>query len=264
MNEQNGSHSPRQTLDPIFRNVLKRLITSIPSPSVRNSARGGLYRLRAAWAWEMLVERGDTIVQIGAPRTKTLSRLLESCGPNGTVVAIEAVSENHLHLEQFSETLRPEQADSLVLIHRAAYSERCQLEMRLTDGKAGHKLSGLDAVVDVPPGTEFDRTEVVQADRLDAALGERGIEHVNLLIVTVNGAEYEVLKGAQGTLASMPRHGRVFVKTHAQTGSGATIFDDVAPFLASRGFRVQRTRRSHSNDPRWGAFREGDAFAHKS
>jgi hypothetical protein len=138
------------------------------------------------------------------------------------------------------------------------------MEMRLTDGAAGHKLSGLDAVVDVPPGTEFGRTEVVQADRLDALLGERGIGQVNLLIVTVNGAEYEVLKGAQETLAAMPRHGRVFVKTHARTWSGSTIFDDVAPFLAGCGFRVQRTRRSHSNDPRWGAFRDGDAFAHKS
>jgi FkbM family methyltransferase len=246
------------------RTASGRALTTLPSRSLRNRARSGLYRLRAGWAWELLVERGDTVVLVGAPWPNTLSRLLVACGQEGKVVAIEAVRANYERLERYRESLPAEEAASLVLIHGAAFNERRLIQMRLTDeNDARHKLEGLEAEVDVPPGTEFERTETVEADTLDAMLAEHGIERANLMIVTVNGAEREVLQGAERALARMPRHSRIFVKTHARTSTDGTIFDDVAAFLAERGFRVVRTRRSTSRDLRW-AFRAGDAFAHKA
>jgi hypothetical protein len=92
-------------------------------------------------------------------------------------------------------------------------------------------------------------------------LAERGAGHVDVLIVTVNAAEYEVLKGAEETLGRMSRHGRVFAKTDARTPAGGTILDDVTPFHFGRAFRVLRTRCSRAKAD---GFHEGDAFAHKS
>ena len=46
---------------------------------------------------------------------------------------------------------------------------------------------------------------------------------IDYLSVTVNGAELEVLKGAEALLRSAPSHARIYAKGHALDNAGEPI-----------------------------------------
>lgn len=254
-------------LKALIRRLFRVVFRCMPSRQLRNKLRTVLYRLRGGWPIEFLAEPGETVVQVGTPNPLTIRNLLAGCGPTGTVVVIEAVGANFQRLTKSLEGFSDAQRKSLVLVNKAAFSRKASLEIALSSRYDGdHMIAGLDTVMDNldRADADFRKTETVEADTLDNILGDLGTAAPGLLIVTVNGAEHEVLRGAQGTLACMPTASRVFAKAHARRSDGGTLVEEVATLLDDSGFQSMRTRRSRSvsEDPGW-RYREGDVFAFK-
>ena len=104
----------------------------------------------------------------------------------------------------------------------------------------------------------------VQFVRLDDALGELGIDQVDYLSVTVNGAEVEVLKGASDTLRRSRPLSRVYAKGHARDEQGRPVHVAGARLVEALGFRtiITRGEPSSTEDADWRR-RSGDLYAWK-
>ena len=159
-------------------------------------------------------------------------------------------------------------AKALHLIHGAAFSRPARLELLISSRhEDDHMLDELETEIDNEsrPDAQFQERETVQADTLDSMIQKRGLPWPDVIVVTVNGAEMEVLKGSRRILRNMSRGARLLVKAHARKADGEPIFEDVKSLLLQEGFRVSRTRRSPSvsQDHSW-KIREGDVFARKA
>ncbi len=257
----------RSHLNRAVGKAVELTLHAFPSKDLRNQVRSALYRVRGGWPPGCLAEAGETVVQVGTPNPRTVRALLDSCGETGTVVVVEAVRKNYRRLVAASERLPAGIRQALLVVNKAAFSRPGKVEIALSSVYDGdHMITGLDTVMDNLDrvGASFSRIETVQADTLDNILLELDRPDPDLIIVTVNGAEHEVLRGAKNTLARMRGGARVFAKAHARRGAGTTLAGEITALLGQAGFHTVRTRRTRSvsQDPEW-PFREGDVFAYK-
>jgi hypothetical protein len=117
-----------------------------------------------------------------------------------------------------------------------------------------------DVVSGVVGGREYVKEVAVNAEPLDCLLAD--VERVDFLFVTVNGAELEVLRGAEEVIQRF--RPRMWVKAHALTEEGEPLSREVVQFLQKRGYRTLVTLPSKSPaqdlDPAWRE-RQGDVYA---
>jgi len=97
--------------------------------------------------------------------------------------------------------------------------------------------------LDLHPSVTFDSTETMVAKTLDGLVADFLLArptftmgHFDVLVVDVQGAELEVLRGAERTLAAMKV---VWCEVaHAELYRGNARFEDVQSYLSERGFKL--------------------------
>jgi hypothetical protein len=82
----------------------------------------------------------------------------------------------------------------------------------------------------------------VSADTLDNLLGHVGINQVNWIKIDVEGAEYEVLRGAKQVL-STNKHISILVEVHGKDTYGPTI-----ELLRSNNFKIEFEKTYESGE----------------
>lgn len=141
-----------------------------------------------------LLREGATFVDIGANvgrYTFLASRLV---GPSGQVHAFEPASTTYQRLER---TLAMTGATNVVL-NRLALSDapgEARLYLNRDSALAGLGMTGRG---------EAAGTERVRCTTLDSYAAEKGLAHVDLIKIDVEGFEGHVLRGAEGVLARSP------------------------------------------------------------
>ncbi len=187
-------------------------------------------RLRGGRPPYCLIGKGSRVVQVGAPRDTLAagrSRAVYFClraGPTGRVIIVEPDPDNTGELQRELDKRRIGQAS----IHTcAAWSEKATLRLRVnpkhpatnfTEGCADYSAEDLEAF----------QLQEVEADSLDNILAREGIDGVDLVSITTNGAEIEILRGLGSTLG---RNGVSYVAV-ARTGERA----EFEGFLNELGF----------------------------
>ncbi len=122
--------------------------------------------------------------------------------------------------------------------------------LRLTTFDQSSSLLPLKLHREVYPEIEECGTLSVPARRLDSLLAERpgGVGDFNLLVLDVQGAELQVLRGAEGSLAGFDA---VLSEINfAELYEGCALAPELDAFLADRGFRRVATACFHH--PTWG------------
>ncbi len=87
----------------------------------------------------------------------------------------------------------------------------------------------------MPMAESTDNYVDVAVDSLDDIISELGLSHVEFLKINVEGAELEVLKGAERVL-KMPG-AKLVISTHTLS-DGVSTFPGVVSYLTSRGFEI--------------------------
>jgi len=246
--------------------ILRRTFLLTPGARTRNRLRARMLRIRAHLPAELWVEPGETVVQVGTPHPRTVERMLRAVGHAGRVVVIEAVPGNIAALEE-AMARRTTDKPRLLLINKAANSSTGAVTMQLSSTHPGDSvIAELETRMDNSDrvGADFSASQVVPGDTLDNILASVGVGSPDVILITVNGAEYRVLQGATRVLGTMGMDARIFAKAHARTPDGGTIRTDIVRLLDAQGFETSPTRRSRSvsTDPNW-RFREGDVFAYR-
>lgn len=131
--------------------------------------------------------KGMNFLDVGAHIGKYTLRAALKVGEDGRVIAVEPDIDNFRLLLKNMEI---NGVTNCIPLNLAAYYTDAEINLFLGVTPAQHSVK-----------EDFGRgSRRVQARALDNVLAERGIEHVDLIKVDVEGAEYEVLKGLENTL----------------------------------------------------------------
>ena len=148
------------------------------------------------------VSMGDTVIQIGAPSDilKTgrsrWTHLAKIVGMNGKVVIIEPDKDNIVAIKRYIER---KSLNNIIVIDQGCWSEKTQKNFLVDRDNPAANLVG--EVYDESRSDRSRFTEVsINVDKLDNMVAALNIEFFQLLSVTANGSENEILIGAQETL----------------------------------------------------------------
>jgi len=252
-----------------FKNLAKEHIfphihplSWIGSRDLRNRLREAGLSFRSSLPRFLMINRGDTVVEVGTPFPGTMRELSANVGPKGEVIIVEPAPEN---IERLKEAKISLPNDNVKLVEKAAWDKSDTLHLQLAAQPDDHKfnLSNIEHDAENRPKNTYQKSTSVHAETLDKILENIGHTTVNYATIAVNGAEMKVLRGA-ARLLRQSRNLRLFVKGHARLESGAPINQPVREFLENLGFRTRVTWIGEStagNHHSW-VRRAGNIFAY--
>jgi FkbM family methyltransferase len=178
-------------------------------------------------------KEGDTVVDIGAHMGRYTIPSSKSVGLSGKVVAVEAHPYNFKMLQH---NLSLNKLTNVSTLNWAVYSKKARLKLYLPDEDLGYTMhhSLMTNYLTTKYSKEIERRFIeVEADTLDNLLKTREINQVNWIKIDVEGAEYEVLKGARETL-STNKSISILVEVHGKDTYGPTM-----ELLRSNNFNIE-------------------------
>lgn len=181
-------------------------------------------------------KQGDTVVDVGAHMGRYTITSSKSVGASGKVIAVEADPYNFRILQH---NVRLNKLTNVTALNWAVYSKKARLKLYRPDeylGSTGHR-SLMTNYPDYPAAKHHKVNETqyteVEADILDNLLKSTGVNEVNWIKIDVEGAEYEVLKGAKEILSANNRIS-ILVEIHGKDTYGPTM-----ELLRSNNFNIE-------------------------
>ena len=152
-------------------------------------------------------KEGDIVIDIGAHIGLYTIIASKRVGANGKVVAIEA---NPSNFELLNRNIKVNQLTNIISLNNAVYSKETKLKLYLPGEELGHTT--YNTVMSDRAKNE-DKFVEVSANTLDYLLQLKEITDVNWVKIDVEGAEFEVLKGAHNLLLNS-RNIVILVEAH--------------------------------------------------
>lgn len=188
----------------------------------------------------IMVGRGETVCACGVFQTATVLDFAAAVGPSGRLVVIEANPDNTERL------LRDPLPDQVTIVNRAVWSEDTELEFIFASQDTHQHYNRIS-----DPEVEHFPTHMVANPNTTKVLGERigttldrlGIDKLDHLHLTVNGAELAAFAGEQG--ADLARRvSRIYAHTEFPH-PGAQFVSR----LRELGFRTRVSERLNARNP---------------
>lgn len=204
----------------------------------------GKWRRRNRYPYQ-LIKPGSVVVQIGAPvdtlgagRSRAMYFSLFN-GPTGKTVIVEPARESADAFQSIAKTRR---LKDIIFICAGAWSARVDLTVYFDPKHPATSFT--EGTVDYPPErlAEFQKV-IIPCNTVDNLLSIHGIQQVDLLSITTNGAEVEILNGMRITLAKGVEY--VCLALHSHCGDlkqlmGDLGYDEFA--FDDRGITYRRRR----------------------
>ena len=212
---------------------------------------------------EFLIQSGDIVVAVGVPFIETIRRFSMAAGAAGRVIVIEADKDNRERLES---AIQVDGLKNVHIIGKAAWSKPGTCRFLLAKRDEDHRLENPDIVIDNDLREEQESGAyrdciTVEASTIDLMMREAGVNRIDYIEITVNGAELEVIKGMESIL---PKTSLVYAKGHVRDKTtGEPINRSISDYLRRHGFETVITVPSTSVVKEWG-LRDGDVYAWKT
>ena len=186
-------------------------------------------------------KKGDIVVDVGAHIGQYTITSSDRLGPNGKVVAIEADPAN---FEMLKLNINLNQFTNVLPINYAVSSKEEKVKLYLPSQESG--FTKYNTIMTDRARTEKDKFIQVNANTLDNLLQQNGISHedVNWIKIDVEGAEFEVLKGATRIL-SKSKDIALLIEVHNLAG-GNNFYTQIVEFLGSYGFKIEFEKKYES------------------
>jgi FkbM family methyltransferase len=198
-------------------------------------------------------KEGDTVVDVGAHMGRYTITSSKSVGSSGKVIAVEAHPYNFRMLQH---NLSLNKLGNVSALNWAVYSKKAKLKLYLPDEDLGYTMhhSLMTNYLTAKYNKEIERRYIeVEADTLDNLLKSRGINQVNWIKIDVEGAEYEVLKGAREVL-SANKCISILVEVHGKETYGPTM-----ELLRSNNFNIEFEKTYDNGEKHVIAKKEGSS-----
>jgi FkbM family methyltransferase len=195
-------------------------------------------------------KEGDIFVDVGAHIGKYTIIASKRIGPNGKVIAIEADPDN---FDLLNRNIQLNNLSNVIALNYAVYSKEERIKLYLPSGGGGEEES-------LSSYTEYntimsDRAHgdekfvEVNANTLDYLLLSNTIkqeEEVNWIKIDVEGAEYEVLKGAKDII-SKSKDITLLIEIH-NLSAGNILYEPIREFLSLYNFKIEFEKAYESGE----------------
>ena len=201
-------------------------------------------RVRANQYPYRLVNSGSTVVQVGAPRDTLMSG--RSRAMHFTLLArnggrVFVVEPDEQSVDTFRRVAKDQGLDHTHVFPFAAWSEQKRLTIYVDDAHPAANFSEGSKEYDEKRMDDYRAVEL-PADSLDNLLSGQDVSQVDLVSITTNGAEREILEGMRGLMAAGLPHiclaitGENYVEMMSEFGYELVAHDD-------RGFTFKQKRQ---------------------
>ena len=169
------------------------------------------------------IERNDVVIDVGAHVGFFTVKAAREAGKNGLVVAMEPEPNNAALL---AENVRLAGLNNVVVLKEAAGARQEKSKLYLIGGTGrAHSL--------IHQGQDYIE---VQVSTLDDIIGRLGLKRVDYVKIDVEGAELEVLRGAENLLA-MPNV-KLSIAAYHKMPDGSSEFPMVLSYLKSKNLET--------------------------
>ena len=153
---------------------------------------------------------------------------------NGKVVAIEADPEN---FDILTRNIQLNKLTNVIALNYAAYSKEDKIRLYLLRKESSY--TKFNTVMTGRAHHEKNFVEV-KANTLDYLLQSNGIKHeqVNWIKIDVEGAEFDVLKGAKDIL-SKSKDISLLIEIHNLSTNNTTLYEPIKEFLNSYNYKIE-------------------------
>jgi FkbM family methyltransferase len=174
----------------------------------------------------------DIVVDIGAHIGRYTIISSKRIGPNGKVVAIEADPSN---FEMLNRNVNLNKLTNVTSLNYAVYSNQTKLKLYLPGKQSGFTIYN---TIMVNRGKHQGKFIEVNGNTLDNLLEQNKINfaNINWIKIDVEGAEFEVLKGAQNVL-SKSNDIAILIEIH-NSQNGTNLYRPIIEFLNRYNFRI--------------------------
>ena len=191
-------------------------------------------------------KEGDIVVDVGAhigPYTIIASKRV---GSGGKVVSIEADPEN---FDLLSRNIQLNRLSNVLALNYAAYSEVKKIKLYLPSSGEESPYTKYNTIMSDRARDNEESVEV-SANTLDYLLLSKNMikqeEEVNWIKIDVEGAEYEVLKGAKDIL-SKSSNITLLIEIH-NLSAGNILYKPIQEFLGLRNFKIEFEKAYESGE----------------
>jgi FkbM family methyltransferase len=187
-------------------------------------------------------KRGDIVVDIGAHIGHYTIIASKRVGANGKVVAIEASPSNFKILNR---NIRLNQLTNIISLNHVVYSKETKIKLYLPGEESGNTI--YNTVISDRARNE-DKFVEVNANTLDYLLQSKGIkqEQINWIKIDVEGAEFEVLKGAANILSNS-KDIAILIEIHNLRDS-TNLYRPIVEFLNLYNFKIEFEKSHHGGE----------------
>jgi len=167
------------------------------------------------------IEKGETVLDIGACIGDTTIPMAVKTGPIGKVIAVEPHPTNIEYLK-----LNLREFNNVEIIDKALWNEKGTIKFNVHDTPTGHSIL---------EHKERSRHIEIQCDTLDNLFADRKI---NFAKIDVQGAEAQVLEGGTQFLKTTRK---LVVETHDHYDEKKRTFPRVMQILTENGYKTRLT-----------------------
>ncbi len=178
-------------------------------------------------------KQGDVVVDIGAHMGRYTIIGAKRVGTKGKIVAIEA---NPSNFEMLNRNIKLNRLTNIISLNNAVYSKETKIKLYLPGEELGDTI--YNTIVSDRAKNE-DKFVEVSANTLDYLLQSKGIkqEQVNWIKIDVEGAEFEVLKGATNILSNS-KDIALLIEIHNLKDS-TNLYRPIIEFLKLYNFKIE-------------------------
>jgi FkbM family methyltransferase len=194
-------------------------------------------------------KQGDIVVDVGAhigPYTIIGSKRV---GPNGKVVSIEAHPGN---FDVLNRNIQLNKLSNVIALNYAVYSEEKMIKLylpgRKEEAQESSSYTKYNTIMSDRAAKGDEKFVEVKANTLDYLLLSNKIrqEGINWIKIDVEGAEYEVLKGAKGILSKC-KDITLLIEIH-NLSAGNILYEPIQEFLSLYNFIIEFEKASESGE----------------
>ena len=228
--------------------MIKRLILNsarlLPEGGLKHFVRSTILGFRIAAPREFMINRGDTVVQVGMWRRTSAKRVLDAIGPDGTALFIEVSAKS---IEDLKKAHEESNCKNVFFVNKGAWDSPGEIELLIEDNPANTRLqTGM-----LHPG-ELGKaqTQKVQVDTIENICNSVGINKIDYIEITVNGAEVNALKGMGDLVKVTKRFWVAGLTRNPETNQPLNI--PISEYLQSRGVKTKISTSGKKATDKWG------------
>jgi FkbM family methyltransferase len=184
-------------------------------------------------------KQGDIVVDVGAHIGRYTIIASKRVGTNGKVIAIEAHPGNY---EMLNRNIELNGLTNVTTLNYAVYSKESKIKLYMPDEEFGYTMHHSIMFSYLSPkyslkGKENEKFIEVNANTLDNLLQKNGLSReVNWIKIDVEGAEFEVLKGATEILSNSKE---ICLLIEVHNPYDTNHYKQIIDFLKYYNFKIQ-------------------------